>query len=69
MVDHEISVRSYPYFSAPFVFVAECSCGEYASGKSPSERAVLAAGNAHVRGKNRKTFPTKLSTSDDRTQV
>ncbi len=57
MNDHQITVEKRPYFSAPYVYFAVCSCGRYRSGKNTRALDAERAGAEHVKSKTELASP------------
>lgn len=49
--EHVIEIKECSYFSSGRIYVAECSCGNYESGKKVIRLAAETAGSSHVRAK------------------
>lgn len=51
MNDHQIKITEKPYFSAPLIYLATCSCGRYQSGKHVRQVDAEKAASDHVKAK------------------
>lgn len=55
MTDHTLTLRKIPYFSAPIIYIASCSCGAWESGKSTVPGPVEQSWRQHKAAKERST--------------